>query len=354
MKEIQFNIKKFKADRREIMTGDELSKKSGLPLTTIQNIESGRKKTYEDECKLLCDTLGLNYRDYVPYKRPICIVFAANKGGAGKTTDVVSVAASLVLHYHKKVLVIDTDLQQNTTLHLGMLLPTSEDLDEIKRINHVTEESKTKNIYEAFIEKDDICNHIQHTKFENLDIVVSSDAMSTIDQEMPNLTLREYRMRDILANVVNNNPYDYDFILFDCNPTLSMFNEAVLFACDYLIVPMEASPFGLRGIQYVINFYMKVKNYQNNLNLLGIVLNKYDTRKNITKDITNALKESNLLDELVFESKIPVDTNIENSQNYGEPVVFAFPKTKASLAFKNLTGEILERIKAHKEIEKEV
>lgn len=344
--DLTFDYIKFKEDRKKIMTADELAKKVGMPISTIQNIDNGRRKsTTEEEYRLLCDAAGLSYDDYVlGYKRPYVIVILTNKGGAGKTTTAVNLAGALVNDFNKKCLVIDSDLQQNTTMHLGMLYPLNDSAEEIERIARITEEAKSKNIYNAFVNKDDIHNHIIHTPWENLDIVMSCDAMSTINKEMFSMRLGELRMQSILSKLIKENPERYDFVFIDCNPDLSQINESALFAGDYVIIPLEATAFGLRGVQYVTDFYQSVKEQSESLDLLGIILNKYDTRKNITKDISEALLGNEYYEDKIFDTKIPVDTSIEQAQGFGEPLFVNFARSKAHKAYKSLAQEVLNRI----------
>lgn len=341
-----FDYIKFKEDRKKIMTADELAKRVGMPISTIQNIDNGRRKsTTEEEYRMLCEAAGLSFDDYVlGYRRPYVIVILTNKGGAGKTTTAVNLAGALVNDFGKKCLVIDSDLQQNTTMHLGMLYPLNDSAEEIERIAKTTEEAKTKNIYNAFVNKDDIHNHILHTPWENLDIVMSCDAMSTINKEMFSMRLGELRMQSILSKLIKENPERYDFVFIDCNPDLSQINESALFAGDYVIIPLEATAFGLRGVQYVTDFYQSVKEQSESLDLLGIVLNKYDTRKNITKDISEALLGNEYYEDKIFDTKIPVDTSIEQAQGFGEPLFVNFAKSKAHKAYKALAQEVLNRI----------
>lgn len=341
-----FDYIKFKEDRKKIMTAEELSVKSGISVSTIQNIDIGRRKsTTDEEWKILCNAAGLNYNDYANrYNKPIVITVITNKGGAGKTTLAVNLAGALVNSFKKKCLVIDTDLQQNTTMHLGMLYPFNDSLEEAERIARITKESQEKNIYNAVVKKEDIQKHILHTNWDGLDVVMSCDAMSTISKEMFSMQLGELRMQAILKNLVNENPDSYDFVFIDCNPDLSQINESAMFASDYIIIPLEATAFGLRGVQYVIDSYRSVKEQSENLDLLGIMLNKYDNRKNITKDISDALFGDSYYEEKIFETKIPVDTSIEQAQSFGEPLFVSFGKSKAAKAYKELAKEVLDRI----------
>ncbi|MBR0323671.1 MAG: AAA family ATPase [Bacteroidales bacterium] len=352
---IIFDVEKYRDDRKAVMTAEELAEKLNITATQLKTYEYARRKNIPlEEYKALCDAAGLSYEDYlveVPaeefiYRRPTIITILTNKGGAGKTTLAVNLAGALVSDCKKKCLVIDTDLQQNTTMHLGMLYPLDDSVEEAERIARITEETKEKNIYNAFVKKDDIQKHILHTNWENLDVVVSCDAMSTINKEMYSMQLGELRMQAILKKLINENPECYDFVIIDCNPDLSQINEAALFASDYVIIPLEATAFGLRGVQYVIDFYQSVKEQREELDLLGIMLNKYDGRKNITKDISEALFGDEYYQDKVFDTKVPVDTSIEQAQSFGEPLFVSFGKSKASKAYKTLAHEVLDRIKA--------
>ena len=349
----RFDLDKYREDRKQSCTAEELAERLNTTQSKLIAIEHGRRKNVPfEEYKEICDAAGLVFEDYlveVPleefaYKRPAVITILTNKGGAGKTTLAVNLAGALVNNFNKKCLVIDTDLQQNTTMHLGMLYPLDDSAEEAARIANVTEEAKEKNIYNAFVKKEDIQKHILHTNWENLDIVMSCDAMSTINKEMYTMQLREHRMRAILKQLINENQEGYDFVFIDCNPDLSQINEAALFASDYVIIPLEATAFGMRGVQYVIDFFKSVKEQSESLELLGIMMNKFDNRKNITKDISEALMMDSYYEEKLFETKIPVDTSIEQAQSYGEQLFVTFGKTKASKAYKALAEEVLERI----------
>lgn len=333
MKYINFDYKKFKADSDEFFSLKELAVETGVSYAIIRNIVTGRRKLTMDELVELCKPMNLNPTDYLIVKSPVVITLLTNKGGAGKTTVAVNLASALVNAFNKKVLVIDTDLQQNTTMHLGWLFPEEQKFP-------ITEK---QNIYEAFTKDEDISKHILHTEWDGIDLVPASDAMAKIDEEMARITLGEFRLKSILSKVVNENVNGYDFVIIDCNPILSKFNESALFASDYLIVPLEASSFGLRGIQYVLDFYQNVKKHNKKLELLGIVLNKYDKQKIITKRVMEVINNDELLKSSVFETKIPVDTTIEQSQAYNEPLFVTFPQSRAYKAYVSLAKEVLDR-----------
>lgn len=344
---LRFNHEKYRNDRKKVCSSDELARRLGIEPHFVITLEHGRKKTATlTDYKQMCDAVGLDVNDYVTEDNgePKVITFLTNKGGAGKTTAAINIAGSLAFDYGKKVLVIDTDLQQNSTQHLGMLYPEDESPEEIERFAKVLEDTKAKNIYNAIMKQDDIQNHILHTKWDNIDVVVSCDAMAKIDEEIFFLSLRELQMQRVLEKLIKENWNGYDYIIIDCNPTLSQFNKAVLFASDYLMIPLEASAFGLRGVQYIFDFYDSVKTHRSNLEILGILLNKIDNRKNITKEMTALIESNKRYKKCLLDTTIPVDTSIEQAQSYGEPLFVSFRKSKAYKAYKEATKEILKKM----------
>lgn len=349
-----FDYNSFREDRKKKLTAEKLAQKLEMSKSELDNIEHGRKRhcVTVDQYKAICEAAELDYRQYfkrVPikkptYKRPVVLTFLTNKGGAGKTSAAVNLAGALVDSFKKKCLVIDSDPQQNTTMHLGMLFPCDDTKLEQQRVNKVLKQSEKKNIYQAVMNKDDIQNHIQRTKWKNLDIVVSCDEMSLMDMKMLNIQLKELRVQAILKNLLEENPNGYDFIIFDCNPVLSQMNVSILYATDYVIVPLECAPFGLRGVQNVLDFVDGVREQHEKLSTLGILLNKYDSRKNITKEVYDVLYSSEELSKKIFDTKIPVSTMIETCQGYGEPLFVSYSKAPAGLAYKAFAEEVLNRI----------
>lgn len=337
---VDFNYRRFSDDcKSRKISNKDLSTKTGMPENAVMNIKYGRKKNVtKNEIKALCEPFGLN-PDLYYNKTPIIITLLTNKGGAGKTTVAVNLAATLANTFDKKVLIIDTDLQQNATQHLGMLL----DSDDPEKIGIY----KEKNFYKAFVKNDDIRNHILPTPWKNLSIVVGDDALSKIDSDLREMKMKEGRMKSILSPLLNDEILGYDFILIDCNPALSKLNEVILCASNYVLIPLEAASFGLRGVNYVIDFVIDIINseeVETNLDILGIVLNKFDSRKNITKDVMEVLDEMFGEADLLFKTKIPVDTMIEQAQAYGEPIYQSFSKSRANNAYIDLAKEVLNRI----------
>lgn len=352
---VDFNLQKFRKVRKSKMTAQELADRVGIKKYTIDAIENGRRKaTTEEEYRKLCEAIEEPYEQFIGniVKTPKVITILTNKGGAGKSTATVNIAGTLVHEFNKKVLVIDTDLQQNTTMNLGMLYPIDEtDSEEVDRINFVREFCKDHNIYNAFKNGDDIQQHICKTKWDNLDIVMSCDEMALIEDEISRIQLRELRMQDVLNNIITTNPNEYDYIIIDCNPMLSTFNESMLFASDFLIIPLECTMFGLQGVEYVFNFYERVHRRRNNLHILGILLNRVDMRRKVTRIVTEAIHNDEAYNSLLFETVLPEDASVAQAQLLNEPLFASFGKTSKKPriydAYINLTEEIIDRINSY-------
>ena len=314
----------YKNDRMMKCDQEELSKKTGIGVSVIKNIESCRKRispTHE-QFALMCNSIGLDPYKYFT-KNSKVLTCLSNKGGSTKTSTISGLAYSLAYSYGKKILLIDTDLQQNLTQNF-CVLPDDE-----------------KNFYNAFVRGENIRNHIRPTAYDNIDIVTGNDKLAILDREITKIDYREYIMGDILKEVKESS--EYDFILIDCNPSLNVVNVSCLMATDGLIIPIIPSSFGKNGLDLIVDFYNGVHPRANNLNLLGVVINRYDMRKKKPKDIIQTVKEKFGKASIVFETMIPEDSSVDNSQGTFEPVGAAFPKSRASVAFNGLAEEVIKR-----------
>lgn len=321
---MKFLNEKFKMDRSKHYTQEELAQKTGISFDVIKNIEVGRKKVNpnHEEFNLMCEAINANPNDYFS-KNSKVLCFLSNKGGSTKTTSCANLAYSLATEYNKKVLIIDTDLQQNLTQHYGM------------------DTLADKNFYVSFIKNESIENHIRPTSYDNIDIVTGHDALSMLEMDMMKVDFREYRVREILQDVINKSIYD--FIMIDCNPSLNMLNTSILFATDGLIVPLNPTAFGKMGIEYIVNFYSGIQKRSDRLNLLGVIVNKYDQRKRVPRDVVQLVKEQFGASNVLFKTMIPEDANVDKAQMMEEPLAVSFPQTRAVLAFNELAEEVISR-----------
>lgn len=254
------------------------------------------------------------------------ICFANNKGGSGKSTTCVNVGYGLTQLGHK-VLLIDGDMQLNLSLSF---FPEDDVLGFAQG---------TDNLYYAIKNQKDLKDYIVHTEHENLDMIPSSTLMSSIEYELFTMWQREFILKKCLSSVVESEEYDY--ILIDAPPTLGGWVMNILCAADHVIIPVEATPWGLFGLGNMFEFLEQVRQMAPSLDVLGIAVTKVDTRKNYFKQTFEALKE--LEDVHVFDTFIRVDSSIEWSQDNNKPVMVYRRSSRSAQEYMALTEEIVNR-----------
>ena len=227
-------------------------------------------------------------------KQTKVICFANNKGGSGKSTTCANVGYSLA-QMGKKVLLLDGDMQLNLSLSF---FPEDEVLAMAQG---------EKNLYHAIREQKPLTDYIVPTAYEGVDLIPSSTLMSGIEYELFTKWQRELILKKCLAPVRDSGEYDY--ILLDAPPTLGGWVMNLLCAADALVLPVEASPWGLFGLANMFEFLGAVRDMNPALELLGIALTKVSVRKNYFKQTMEIL--SDMEDVYVFESIIRVDSSIE-------------------------------------------
>ncbi|MBQ8659018.1 MAG: ParA family protein [Clostridia bacterium] len=252
------------------------------------------------------------------------IAFANNKGGSGKTTTCSNVGCALALQ-GKKVLLIDGDMQLNLTLSF---------FDEEKALGFAT---SGKNIYTAIKEEKDLSDFIVETEYEGLDIVPSTSLMSSIEFDLFSKWQREIILKKSLEPVRARGYYDY--ILIDAPPTLGGWVMNIMCAADFVIIPVEASPWGLFGLANIFEFVGQVKNIAPKLEILGIAITKADERKNYLKQTIETLSETEGAN--LFETYIHVDSAIEWSQDNSKPVVVYKKNSRSANEYTKLAKEII-------------
>jgi len=255
------------------------------------------------------------------------ICFANNKGGSGKSTTCCNIGYELSQMGYK-VLLIDGDMQMNLSLSLF-----SE--DEV-----LAAAQNGNNIYSAVTNQTDISGYITSTKYKNLDVVLSSSMMSNIEFDLFSKWQRELILKNCLKNVKASEKYD--FILMDAPPTLGGWVMNMLCAADYLVIPVEASPWGLFGLANMFEFFATVQQINSDISLLGVAVTKVDSRKNYFKQTIETLKNTDGVH--LFENYIRTDSSIEWAQDASLPVAVYKPSTRSAKEYKALTQEVVSLV----------
>ena len=253
------------------------------------------------------------------------ICFANNKGGSGKSTTCANVGYELT-QLGKKVLLIDGDMQ----LNLSLSFFSEEDVLKFAQ--------SEENLYYAIKNQKELKNYIISTPYENLDMIPSSTLMSSIEYELFTKWQREFILKKGITSIKESEEYDY--ILIDAPPTLGGWVMNILCASDGIVIPVEASPWGLFGLGNMFEFLEEVKQVATDLKVLGIAVTKEDTRKSYFKQTIDSLK--NLEEVPVFETYIRVDSNVEWSQDNNMPIMAYKKGSRSAQEYMLLTEEILK------------
>ena len=255
--------------------------------------------------------------------RTTVIAFANNKGGSGKTTTCSNVGLAMA-KLGKRVLLIDGDMQMNLTLSF---------FDEERALGFSTDE---KNIHTAIKGEKDLSDYVVSTPYDNLDMIPSTSLMSSIEYDLFTKWQREFILRKCLGPILARGYYDY--VLIDAPPTLGGWVMNVLAVSDFVIIPVEASPWGLFGLANMFDFIGQVKNLNPRLEVMGIAITKADERKNYFKQTRESLDE--LEDIHVFSSLIHVDSTVEWAQDNSKPVVNYKKSSRSAKEYIDLAAEI--------------
>ena len=259
--------------------------------------------------------------------KTVTICFTNNKGGSGKSTTCSNLGAAMA-RAGKKVLLVDGDMQLNLSLAF---------FSEDWVLEHAQGEN---NLYYAIGKQADLTDYIVHTLYENLDLVPSSTLMSSIEYELFTKWQREFILRKCLQRIKDSEVYDY--ILIDAPPTLGGWVMNILCASDKVIIPVEASPWGMFGLANMFEFLNEVKQISPELEVAGIAVTKVDTRKNYFKQTMETLHQLESI--YVFEHVIRVDSSVEWSQDNSVPVVEYKKSSRSAKEYTELAEEVMNRV----------
>ena len=248
------------------------------------------------------------------------IAVANQKGGVGKTTTAVNLAA-VFGSMDEKVLLVDADPQGNATSGLGV----------DKRQCPVT-------VYEVMIGGEKAEKAVCHTQYKNLDLLAASIDMAGGEIEMAGMEKREDRLKVPLQEVKGN----YDYIIIDCPPSLGLITTNSLNAADSILIPIQCEFYALEGLSQLINTVRRVKRqYNSMLELEGVLLTMYDGRLNLTQQVVTEVKK--FFPRKVYSTVIPRTVRLSEAPGFGQPVEYYDHYSNGARAYRELAREILKK-----------
>ena len=252
------------------------------------------------------------------------IAVANQKGGVGKTTSAVNIAAALGT-YGKRSLLVDIDPQGNATSGVGFDKRTIE-----------------KSTYEILLNEAKADEVILHTKYDNLDLMPAGIDLAAAEFEIMEASDRLQRLKKALLPIKQN----YDYIIIDCPPSLGIITTNALTACDSVLVPIQCEYYALEGLSQLMNSVRYVKRKLNeHIEIEGVLLTMYDGRLNLTQQVVGEVKQ--FFPKKVFGTVIPRGVRLSEAPSFGKPIMYYDRHCKGSEAYLGLTQEIIRKEKKY-------
>jgi chromosome partitioning protein len=245
------------------------------------------------------------------------IAIANQKGGVGKTTTAVNLSAAMGAKGYRTLL-IDVDPQGNSSSGLGV------DRRKVKT-----------SVYDMLIGEAKAEEILLHTAFANLDLLPSNMDLAAAELEMVDLPHREARLKSALAPL----SMQYDYIFIDCPPSLGLITTNALCAADTLLVPIQCEYYALEGLSQLMNTVRRVKRqYNERLDIEGVLLTMYDGRLNLTQQVVEEVKR--YFPRKVFRTVIPRGVRLSEAPSFGKPILYFDRTSKGAQAYNELAGEL--------------
>jgi chromosome partitioning protein len=251
------------------------------------------------------------------------IALANQKGGVGKTTTAINLAASLAA-LEKKVLIVDADPQANATSGVGI---------DIKQVKNT--------IYDCLIDGVNPRDTVLQCNIDNLSVIPSNIDLVGAEIEMLERPEREKVLKKVLSGIAP----DYDFLLIDCSPSLGLLTVNALTASDSVIIPVQCEYFALEGLGKLLN---TIKIIQTNLNpsleIEGFLLTMYDSRLRLANQVVDEVTRH--FQQMVFNTIIQRNVKLSEAPSYGQPAILYDAESRGTVNYLNLARELLERVEA--------
>lgn len=257
---------------------------------------------------------------------PKIIAVANQKGGVGKTTTAINLAAALV-ERGARVLVVDLDPQGNASTGLGL-----------------ARDDREYTSYDLLLDEVDLLDVVQNTAIDGLGIIPATVDLSSADIELISNEKRSFLLHDGLRQVAMDT-FAWDYILIDCPPSLNLLTINAMVAAHSILVPLQSEFFALEGLSQLMITMREVRQSANpKLRIEGVVLTMYDQRNNLSQLVEQDAREN--LGDIVFTTRIPRNVRLSEAPSYAMPVLQYDPRSKGAQAYRKLAKELLNKHRA--------
>ncbi len=322
------HVKNLKKKRKELgLTQKDVASKAEISESSYKSIETERSTSNYEVLKRIANILELDIFEVIKRNTKV-LTFALHKGGCGKTT-VASNVIQILANRGYKILAVDADPQKH--LNKSFDMSTNEE----------------KNLYKIFSEEDStIKENIVFSNNKNIDFLLAHHELTMGEIIIASAYQRETIFKRKLQPIVEEGVYD--FIIIDTNPSLNFYNFNFLVSADRVIIPLEATPFGVEGLSTFMKFFKQVKYSNPSVDILGIIFTQIDSRESIGSIMIDQVVET-FDDVHIFKSIVPRDTNNTKAQGLNTTIVSYAPESRASLSLQKIVDEILSLLEKKEE-----